>query len=102
VWSAGFDRVEQLGTFDMKVKDEFTVPHVCCTGSSELIARRADDARGRADRRSSNSGISRARELLAPIMQQRPMSEPRSTADALADPRALAHSAPGSTRAGCA
>ena len=28
LWSAGFDRVEQLGTFDMKVKDEFTVPHV--------------------------------------------------------------------------
>jgi tRNA (mo5U34)-methyltransferase len=28
VWTAGFDRVEQKGTFDMKVKDEFSVPHV--------------------------------------------------------------------------
>jgi tRNA (mo5U34)-methyltransferase len=28
VWTAGFDHVEQKGTFDMKVKDEFTVPHV--------------------------------------------------------------------------
>ena len=32
VWSAGFDRVEQKGTFDMKVKDEFTVPHVVLHG----------------------------------------------------------------------
>jgi tRNA (mo5U34)-methyltransferase len=27
-WTAGFDRVEQKGTFGMKVKDDFTVPHV--------------------------------------------------------------------------
>src|SRR4051794_13213274 len=32
LWSAGFDRVEQKGTFDMKVKDEFTVPHVVLHG----------------------------------------------------------------------
>ena len=32
VWSAGFDRVEQKGTFDMNVKDEFTVPHVVLHG----------------------------------------------------------------------
>jgi tRNA (mo5U34)-methyltransferase len=28
VWTAGFDRVEQRGTFGMKVRDDFTVPHV--------------------------------------------------------------------------
>jgi tRNA (mo5U34)-methyltransferase len=32
VWTAGFERVEQKGTFDMKVKDEFTVPHVVLHG----------------------------------------------------------------------
>jgi SAM-dependent methyltransferase len=32
VSTAGFDRVEQKGTFDMKVKDEFTVPHVVLHG----------------------------------------------------------------------
>jgi hypothetical protein len=32
VWSAGFERVEQKGTFDMKVKNEFTVPHVVLHG----------------------------------------------------------------------
>ena len=32
VWTAGFDRVEQKGTFGMKVKDEFTVPHVVIHG----------------------------------------------------------------------
>ena len=32
MWTAGFDRVEQKGTFGMKVKDEFTVPHVVIHG----------------------------------------------------------------------
>jgi tRNA (mo5U34)-methyltransferase len=32
VWTAGFDRVEQKGTFGMKVKDDFTVPHVVIHG----------------------------------------------------------------------
>src|SRR3954451_19913197 len=32
VSTAGFDRVDQTGTFDMKVKDEFSVPHVVLHG----------------------------------------------------------------------